>query len=314
MRLFGLRLLQLIPVLLIVTLATFLLTEFLPGDPVYDILGPEARPEQIALVRQQLDLDAPLPSRYVSWVSDALQGDLGKSLITGRSVSATLRQRMPVNLEIAVLTQLLALLVAIPLGAWSAYRAGRRFDRAVTTTSFGVVAVPPFLSALILVAIVAYKLRLLPNTGWTPIGQGIGENLRYIALPVVTLALTEIAVYSQLLRSDMAATLQEDYVLAARARGLSNRHVLMREALRPSSFSLITLAGVNLGRLIGGTVIIERIFGLPGLGTAITQAIPAKDYTVLQGGVLLLAVAYLLINLLVDVSYTFLDPRIKRHG
>ena len=129
MRLFGLRLLQLIPVLLIVTLATFLLTEFLPGDPVYDILGPEARPEQIALVRQQLDLDAPLPSRYVSWVSDALQGDLGKSLITGRSVSATLRQRMPVNLEIAVLTQLLALLVAIPLGAWSAYRAGRRFDR-----------------------------------------------------------------------------------------------------------------------------------------------------------------------------------------
>ncbi len=314
MRLFGIRLLQLIPVLFIVTLVTFLLTEMLPGDPVVDILGPEARADQIAHVRQELGLDDPLVTRYANWMGDALQGDLGKSLITKRSVSDTITTRLPVNLELAFLAQLVAVTVAIPLAAWSAYRAGRAFDRVVTTGSFGIVAVPPFLSALILVAIVALKLEWLPNTGWTRLTDSVTENLRFIALPVITLALSEIAIYSQLLRSDMAATLQEDFIYAARARGLPNRHVLMREALRPSSFSLVTLAGVNLGRLIGGTVIVERIFGLPGLGTAITQAIPSKDYTVLQGGVLVLAVTYLLINLLVDVSYTFLDPRVRRRG
>jgi peptide/nickel transport system permease protein len=178
--------------------------------------------------------------------------------------------------------------------------------------SFGIVSVPPFLLGLLLVALLAIKFQIFPNTGWYRISEGIGKNLRYLVLPVLTLALGEAAVYGQLLRADMAATLQEDYVLAARARGLTNRHVLMREALRPSSFSFVTLAGVNLGRLIGGTVVVEQIFGLPGVGRAITQAIPAQDFPTLQGGVLLLAAVYLLINLAVDMSYGFLDPRVRR--
>ncbi len=312
MRQFGLRLLQLIPVMILVTLATFLMTELLPGDPAIAILGENARPAQIAAVRKELRLDEPVITRYVQWVGSAAKGDLGRSIVSHQPVSEVLRQRMPVNLELAVLASLLAVLVAIPLGAWSAYRAGRMFDRATSAASFGVVAVPPFLLGLILVALLALKVELLPNTGWVKLSESVTDNLRFLVLPVLTLALGEIAVYGQLLRADMAATLQEDYVLAARARGLTNRHVLMREALRPSSFSLVTLAGVNLGRLIGGTVIVEKIFGLPGVGIAITQAIPQKDFPMLQGGVLMLAVAYLVINLVVDMSYTLLDPRVRR--
>ena len=298
--------------MILVTLATFLMTELLPGDPAIAILGENARPAQIAAVRKELRLDEPVITRYVQWVGSAAKGDLGRSIVSHQPVSEVLRQRMPVNLELAVLASLLAVLVAIPLGAWSAYRAGRMFDRATSAALFGVVAVPPFLLGLILVALLALKVELLPNTGWVKLSESVTDNLRFLVLPVLTLALGEIAVYGQLLRADMAATLQEDYVLAARARGLTNRHVLMREALRPSSFSLVTLAGVNLGRLIGGTVIVEKIFGLPGVGIAITQAIPQKDFPMLQGGVLMLAVAYLVINLVVDMSYTLLDPRVRR--
>ncbi len=312
MRQFGLRLLQLIPVMILVTLATFFMTTLLPGDPAIAILGENARPAQIALVHKELRLDEPIAKRYVHWVSAALKGDLGRSIVSNQPVSDALREKLPVNIELAALAQLLAVLLAIPLGAWSAYRAGRAFDRSASAVSFGIVSVPPFLLGLLLVALLAIKFQIFPNTGWYRISEGIGKNLRYLVLPVLTLALGEAAVYGQLLRADMAATLQEDYVLAARARGLTNRHVLMREALRPSSFSFVTLAGVNLGRLIGGTVVVEQIFGLPGVGRAITQAIPAQDFPTLQGGVLLLAAVYLLINLAVDMSYGFLDPRVRR--
>jgi peptide/nickel transport system permease protein len=158
----------------------------------------------------------------------------------------------------------------------------------------------------------ALHWQIFPVTGWERLTAGVGPNLKHAFLPALTLGLAEFAIYTQLLRGDMAATLQEDFILSARARGLSSRHVLMREALRPSSFSLITLAGVNLGRLIGGTVIIESLFGLGGVGRLITQAIPQKDFPVLQGSVLILAVAYLLINTIVDVAYNFIDPRVRR--
>jgi peptide/nickel transport system permease protein len=311
-RQFGLRLLQLIPVMILVTLATFFMTTLLPGDPAIAILGENARPAQIAAVHKELRLDEPIASRYIHWVGAALKGDLGRSIISNQPVADALREKLPVNLELALLAQALAVLLAVPIGAWSAYRAGRAFDRSASAVSFGIVSVPPFLLGLLLVALLAIHFQIFPNTGWYKLSEGIGKNLKYLVLPVLTLALGEAAVYGQLLRADMAATLQEDYVLAARARGLPNRHVLMREALRPSSFSFVTLAGVNLGRLIGGTVVVEQIFGLPGVGRAITQAIPPQDFPTLQGGVLVLASVYLLINLAVDMSYAFLDPRVRR--
>jgi peptide/nickel transport system permease protein len=312
MRLVGVRLLQLIPVLFLVSVLTFGMTSALPGDPAIAILGESAQPDQIAAVRAELRLDEPIVKRYLLWANDVLHGDLGTSFRSKQPVSDAIKDRLPVNAELALLVVGLSLLIAVPVGAWSAYRAGKAFDRAATSTAFGLSSIPPFVSALLLVAVVAVNWQILPVQGWVRFTEDPWENLKHLILPVLTLAFTEIAVYSQVLRGDMASTLQEDFVLAARARGLPNRHVLSREALRPSSFSLITLAGVSIGRIIAGTVIVERIFGLPGVGQMMTQAIPQKDFPMLQGAVLVMATIYLLLNLLVDSTYPLLDPRVRR--
>jgi peptide/nickel transport system permease protein len=312
MRWLGLRLLSLIPVLFFVSLATFSMTEVLPGDTALAVVGESARPEQVDAVRGALRLDDPFVERYVRWAAAAVGGDLGRSLRTNQPVSEAIRDRVPVNAEIAVLTVLLSMAVAVPMGAWSAHRSGKLFDRACTTVAFGLSSAPPFVSALLLVATFAVTWQLLPVSQWVPLSDGVWDHYVHLVLPVVTLSLTEIAVYSQILRADMVSTLQEDYVLAARSRGLSIRHVLMREALRPSSFSLVTLAAVSLGRLLAGTVIVERIFALPGLGQLTIQAIPGKDFPVIQGGVLVMATVYLLLNLVADAAYPLLDPRVRR--
>ena len=311
-RTIGVKLLLLVPVIFLVSIATFMMTELLPGDPAVAILGENATPERIAVVRQQLGLDKPLVTRYVDWAGDAIRGDFGRSITSNQPVLDAFRERLPVTLQLAVMAQLMALALAIPFGAWSAWRAGGRFDRGTSTFNFAIVGLPPFLLGILLVYVLAVKWQLLPVSGWEPFSGGLGANLEHAFLPSLTLALTEFAIYTQLLRGDMAATLQEDFVLSARSRGLPSRHILLREALRPSSFSLITLAGVNLGRLIGGTIIIEKLFGLGGVGTLVTQAIPQKDFPVLQGSVLILAVAYLLINAFVDIGYDFIDPRVRR--
>jgi peptide/nickel transport system permease protein len=311
-RAIGLKLLLLVPVIVIVSFLTFLMTELQPGDTAIAILGESAQPEQIEAVREQLGLNKPVPERYADWAGDAITGDLGRSLRSNQPVVEALRERLPVTIQIAVMAQLMALLLAVPLGAWSAWRAGGKFDRTTSTASFGIVGLPHFVLGLLLVYLLALKFEVFPVTGWIHLTENLGQNLRHAFLPALTLGLGEAAVYTQLLRNDMAATLQEDFVLSARARGLPSRHVLMREALRPSSFSLITLAGVNLGRLIGGTVIIENLFGLPGVGRMIIQAIPQQDFPVMQGAVIVLAVTYLLINTIVDISYLYIDPRIRR--
>lgn len=312
MRLLGRRLLQLVPVLIIVSIFTFYMTELLPGDPVIALLGENARQDQIDAVRRELRLDQSLPSRYVDWAGDALKGDLGKSLRSNQPIMDAVKDRLPVNAELAFLVVFFSVMVSIPLGAWSAYRAGKAFDRGVTTTAFGLSSVPPFLGALLLVSLLAVTFEIFPVNGYFRISEGLWKNLKHMFLPALALSFTEIAVYSQLLRADMAATLQQDYILAARAKGLPVRHVLMREALRPSSFSLMTLSAVNLGRIIAGTVVVEQIFGLPGMGRMLQQAIPQKDFPVLQGGVLVLATIYLLLNLVVDLCYPLLDPRVRR--
>jgi peptide/nickel transport system permease protein len=308
----GLKLLLLIPVVFLVSVATFSMTELLPGDPAIAILGENATPEQIEAINEELGFNDPIVERYINWASDALSGDLGRSIRSNQPVTEAFMERLPVTLQLAIMAQVIALVLAIPLGAWSAWRAGSKFDRSVSTFNFAIIGLPSFLLGIILVYAFALKWQIFPVTGWVRLTENVGENMKHAFLPAMTLGLFEAAIYTQLLRSDMNATLQEDFVLSAKARGLPSRHILLREALRPSSFSLITLAGVNLGRLIGGTVIVERLFGLGGIGTLVTQAIPQKDFPVLQGSVLILAVAYLLINTAVDVSYNFIDPRVRR--
>ncbi len=311
-RLIAGKLLTLVPVLLAVSLLTYLLLGLLPGDPALQVLGAQAASaESIAAVRAALGLDRPLPVRYLSWLGAALQGHLGTSYITRQEVTDAILQRLPVTLELMGLSLVLALVVAIPLGVFSAYRAGGRFDRFVTSASFALLALPNFIFALVLIAVFAVGLGLFPATGWTGLSGGLVDNLRSAFLPALALSVGNLAVFTRLLRTDMIATLQEDHVVLARAKGLPTSRILFRHALRPSSFSLLTVAGLQVGTLLGGTVIIESIFALPGVGRLLFDAITSRDLLMVQGVVLLLAVAFVLVNFVVDVLYTFLDPRIR---
>lgn len=311
-RLIAKKLLTLIPVLLAVSLLTYLLLSLLPGDQAVLVLGGGAvSAESIAAVRAELGLDRPLPLRYLSWLGDAVQGDLGTSYITRQDVTEAVAARLPVTFELMALSLVMALVIAIPLGVFSAYRAGGRFDKTVTGATFGLLALPNFIFALVLIYVFSVALDLFPATGWTPLSEGLGANLRSAFLPALALSVANIAVFTRLLRTDMIATLQDDHVTLARAKGLPTWRILFRHALRPSSFSLLTVAGLQIGTLLSGAVIIETIFALPGVGRLLFDAINSRDLLMVQGVVLLLAVTFVVVNFVVDVLYTFLDPRIR---
>jgi peptide/nickel transport system permease protein len=298
----------------LVSLGTFQLITLVPGNPEVEILGANASSEDYVRVRSELGLDKPWLQRYGSWLGDAVRGDLGKNVLPPvESVKAKLLRAFPVSLELAALAIGFALIVSIPAAMVAAYRPGTAFDRAISSTAFAFISVPSFLLGILLKLAFALNWHLLPDSLWVrPTEGGIWENLKHAVLPVLSIALGEVAVFTRLLRNDLMATLQDDFILAARAKGMTPRHIMTREALRPSSFSLITLAGVSLGRLIGGTVIVELLFGLPGVGAVVVAAAGKKDYPLVQGGVLIIACAYVLINVIIDISYAVLDPRIRR--
>jgi len=305
------RLATLLTVLLVVSMAAFLLLELIPGDPLATLLPEGATPEVRAQVEAAYGLDQPLWRRYLEWLGGALQGDLGRSLQSQVPVTDAIFERLPVTVELAGLSLILALLVAIPVGVYSGYRPGGVLDRIATFVCSVTLSIPNFLLGVLLVFVFAVNLRMLPVTGWTPISRSLGGHIQSIILPVITLGAVEAVAFIRLLRNDMVATLQQDYVLSARARGLATARILFGHALRPSSFSLVTVLGVTLGRLIGGTVIVETLFSLPGLGSLVINAISNRDYLMVQGIVLVVAVAYVLINTLVDLSYPLLDPRVR---
>ncbi|HEX6425740.1 MAG TPA: ABC transporter permease [Acidimicrobiales bacterium] len=306
------RFVHLLVVLFCVTLFVALLTSMLPGDPVDAIAGFASEEQQDAL-REDLGLDDPLPVQYVRWVGDFVTGDLGGYYsVTGeRPVMDRVRDSLPVSLQLMVYAQVLALVVAIPAGVVTAYRAGSRFDRTANATAFGMLAIPSFALALVLAYYVGVELGWLPVQGYVKPSDDLGEHLRRMAMPAISLAVGQIAVYMRLLRSDMIATLQEDFITMAKAKGVSPRRVLWRHALRPSSLTLLTVAGLNVGTLIGNAVIIEVIFSLPGVGTLLFEAIQARQYIALQSLVAIIAVAYVMLNVVVDILYSVLDPRIR---
>lgn len=313
-RFIGGKILHLIPVLLLVSLAVMILINLIPGNPAYAILGTQATPSQVRIVDAQLGLNKPLVIRYIDWIGGILHGNFGTSLFTQQPVFQTIISRLPVTLELALLGEIIALVIAIPLGVLTAYKAGSLIDRSSRTVAALLVSAPGFLTGLLLAYIFGVKLAVLPVTGWVPLNQGVGENLRFVLLPAITLALAQIPIFMQLLRADMIATLQEDFVLAARAKGLPTRAILLRHALRPSMFSLLTLSGVSLGTLLGGTVIVESIFSLPGIGSLLIESIFNKDFITVQGIAMFIALAYVFINIVVDIGYGVLDPRIRRRS
>ena len=306
------RLAHLVIVLFFVTLFVATLTAMLPGDPVDAIAG-FASPEQKEALRQDLQLDDPVWVQYGRWVGNFVTGDLGNyySVTGGRPVADRVRDALPVSLQLMIEAQVLALVIAIPLGVFTAYRAGSRFDKGANATAFGLLAIPNFAIALVLAYYVGVRFGWLPVSGYVKPSDDLVEHLRRMAMPAIALAVGQIAVYMRLLRSDMIATLQEDYILMAKSKGISPSRVLWRHALRPSSLTLLTVAGLNVGVLIGGAVIVEVIFSLPGIGTLLYEAIQARQYIALQSLVAIIAVGYVLINFLVDVLYAVLDPRIR---
>lgn len=303
----------LIPVIFAVTALSFMLIKVLPGDPTVLKLGFNATPEAVKTLHHQLGLDKPLVTQYFIWLGHLATGNLGRSYISNQPVMTTIKQNLPTTLELMVLAQLIALVLAVPAGIYAAYRPNGWFDRVSTTLSFGMLALPAFVFGVFLVYVFAIRIHFFPASGWTPISQNLGKNLKAVTLPAITLALPLVAVYLRLLRSDLMATLQEDFIVMAKSKGLSTSRVLLRHAFRPSTFSLITVAGLNTGTLVGGALIVEVIFALPGIGNLAVTSVFERDYLVVQATVVLIALAYVFVNFLVDVIYAIVDPRV-RHG
>jgi peptide/nickel transport system permease protein len=305
------RLAQLVVVLFAVSLVAFLLLNQLPGNPIITMLGPAATPQAIAQLTQQLGLDRPAWLRYFIWLGNALRGDLGSSYVNHQPVLTSIGQRLPVTLELLLLSQVIALALAVPLGIVSAMRPNRTIDRLSSGAAFGLLSVPGFILAELLVYLFAVRYNLFPATGYVHLTEDPFQNLRSLTLPSLTLGLGSMAVYMRVLRTDMIATLQQDFITMARSKGLPNWWILLRHALRPSTFTLVTVGGLNVGTLIGGAFIVEYIFQVPGLGLLTINSIYARDYLVVTSTTVLVAAGFVIVNLFVDLLYTFLDPRVR---
>ncbi len=307
----GPKVVRLVLVLLAVTIFSFLLMSLLPGDPAL-VFNVGADKSQLDQIRADLRLDDPLPVRYVAWLSDFVRGDLGNYYnAAGDSPWEKLKADLPVTLLLMFYSTVVAVGIAIPLGVFTAYRAGTFFDRATNIFFFLALSIPAFVLAFFLKKYLTIDNKILPERGWTSPFDDFGMHVQQAILPVTCLVASQIAVYARLLRSDMIATLQEDFITMAKAKGISSRRVLFRHALRPSSLTLLTVAGLNVGALIGGAVIIERIFGIPGIGTDTVEAVVAREYVAVQSFIAVIGILFVLVNFAVDLLYTVLDPRIR---
>ena len=305
------QVLRLAVVLLCVTLLTYLIVNILPGDVAIVILGSLATPQDIAGLRADLGLDRPMLVRYFDWLGSALSGDLGRSYRNGEPVAQAIADRLPVSLQLMVMAQIIALGIAVPVALLSVRRPGGFFDRMSASAAFGFLAMPNFMLGIVLIYLFSVTFDLLPATGFTPMSEGLWDNLVSMTLPALTLGLIEWTVLMRVLRSDLLTTLKEDFILLARAKGLPPWRVLLQHALRPSSFTLITVLGLNIGGLIGGAVIVEQIFALPGVGRLLLGGIFNRDLILVQGTVSFIAAGFVLINFLVDMLYAVLDPRVR---
>ncbi|MFM7951317.1 MAG: ABC transporter permease [Acidimicrobiaceae bacterium] len=306
------RIAQLLIVLLLVTFGVSLLLRLIPVD-LATILLPAASEGERDILRAELGFDKGPIGYYLQWLGNFVQGDFGKIYFSGgtEEVSDHLRNAMPRSLLLMIYVQILSLSIAIPLGVLSAYRAGRRADKIISNSLFGISSVPNFAIALLLIIFVGVKFAWLPTLGYVPISEGYWEHLKHMIMPVISLSLGLIATYTRLLRADMIAALREDYVTMAASKGLSDRRILWRHVFRPSSMTLLTSAALSMGGLIGGAIVIESIFATYGIGFEVFAAIAGRQYIALQSTVAVIALFYVFFNLVVDISSGFVDPRTR---
>jgi peptide/nickel transport system permease protein len=304
------RLLLTIPVLIATSIFVFLLIRLVPGDPVRTMLGIRATPDLIATVRLQLGLDRPLTTQYWMWITGALHGSLGQDFITHEQITTLLGQAVPVTLELTILAMLLALVVGVPLGMLAATNKGwpRRVTGGFVTAA---ITIPDFWLGIMLVLLFAGVFEFLPPSGYTPFTTDPGANLQYMVLPVVTLAAGQTAYILRTTRATMMGTLGEPHIAFLRAKGLTERSVVGVHALRNSAGPIVTVAGIQFGVLLGGAIVIENLFALPGVGRLVVTAISERDYVVVQGGVLVVAFLFIVVNLLTDLVHSLIDPRVE---
>lgn len=306
------RLARLVGVVLGVCLLTFLLINALPGNVAVAVLGDQATPEQIAALTAQLGLDQPLPQRFLSWLGGVLHGDLGASLVNQQPVWDAVAQRIPVTLELVALALLISIVTAVPAALLAVRRPGGIVDRLLGALSFSFLATPSFLVGLLLILVLSIGLRLFPVSGWVPFDQDPIGNLTTAFLPALTLAATPFAYFSRLLRADLMEQLtREDYVTTARAKGVPRSGILFRHVLRNSVFPMMTMVGLTTSLLVGGSVVVESIFGVPGIGLLLIQSITSRDIPVVLGVVVFIATMVVIVNLVIDMLYGVVDPRIR---
>jgi peptide/nickel transport system permease protein len=305
------RLLATIPVMGVVALFVFALLRLAPGDPAAVIAGDYASPQDVARIRASLGLDRPLGVQLGLWLGQVLRGDLGTSIFSGLPVTTLLRQRIEPTVALATLTMLVAVLIAVPLGVLAAWKQGSWIDRVVMVFAVSGFSMPVFWLGFLLVWVFAVQLGWLPVQGYTPLAQGFWPFLRQLILPALTLGFVYMALITRMTRASMLTVLREDYIRTAFAKGLSSPVILLRHALKNASLPVVTIIGIGVALLIGGVVVTESVFALPGIGRLTVDAILRRDYPVIQAVILVVSGVYVLINLVIDLLYVVLDPRIR---
>ncbi|MEM1197886.1 MAG: ABC transporter permease [Pseudomonadota bacterium] len=306
------RVLATIPVMVIVAAFVFLMLRLSPGDPASVIAGDYATAEDIARIREQLGLNEPILVQFTKWIGGLAQGDLGTSIFTNLPVTTLIAQRIEPTIMLTLTTIIFTVLVAVPLGTIAAWKAGSWIDRAVMVFSVAGFSVPVFVLGYILIYVISIKLQWLPVQGYRSMFEhGVGPFLRHIIMPTLTLSVIFIALIARMTRASVMEVLQEDYVRTARAKGQSELKVLLSHALRNAAVPIVTVIGIGIALLIGGVVVTESVYNIPGLGRLVLDAVLARDYPIIQGLILFFSFIYILINLLIDLSYTLFDPRIR---
>lgn len=300
-----------IPVIILVTFGAVALVDFMPGSPGRTILGDMAPQAQVEVLNERYGYNEPVPERYWDWATSAVQGNFGETLFTGDPVLPLVLDRLAVTAELALLALIIALLVAIPLALYTSVRPDGAVARSAQVVTSGLLSVPSFVAVIIVSLLFTAWLGWFPATGWQGPSEGVLANLQYAALPALALSTYEIAFFYRVLRAELSGTLREDFVLVARAKGLSRPYILLRHVLRPSLGSFITVLGLTIGRILGGAVIVENFFAVPGIGAEVISAVSEKDIGVLQAIVAIAVVLYVVIFMLVDLAYAWIDPRVS---
>lgn len=312
LRLFVRRVLMAVPLLGVISFIIFSLIVLVPGDPAVALAGQNPSPEQIAAVRERLGLNDPFLVRYWHWLSNAVQGDLGRSLFTSQTVWADITARLPTTLSLVLLSMAIALVLGVTVGATAGLRPGTWIDRVATVAASVGVALPYFWVGMLLILLLSIEYPLLPAVGYVPLTEDVGAWFRHLILPALALALAPAAIIARQTRAALSTVMSEDYVRTARAKGLGPLRIVGKHALKNAALPVVTVFGIEASRLVGGTVVIEQLFALPGIGQLAYQAVFNRDFPVVQGVVFVAAVMVVFINILVDVSYGYFNPRIRQ--